>query len=237
MKKHISAIMLALPVLVSAADKPVNNEWKGEGELGFTQTSGNTKAESLNAKLGVEKKQKKWKHKAALETLQSSADGTESANRMVITARTEYKISKKIYTFAGLRYEKDKFSGYDHQSSLSLGIGKEFINNDSHELDASLGFGYRQVKDSATSNVSGDGIVAANLNYLYKISKYAAFKEKLLIESGDTNTYIESETSLKMKINGNLSSKIAYTIKQNSSVPVGTKKTDTVTIIALVYGF
>ena len=237
MIKHITVLMFSLPALVSAEDKPGNNEWKGEGELGYTQTSGNSKSKSLNAKLGIEKKQEKWKHKATLETLQSSSDGTESANRMVITARTEYKTNEKMYTFAGLRYEKDKFSGYDNQSSISLGIGKEFINNDRHELDASLGLGYRQVKDTATSKVSGDGIVTGNLNYLHKISPHATFREKVLIESGNTNTYIESETSLKMKINGNLSSKIAYTVKQNSTVPAGTKKTDTVTTIALVYGF
>jgi len=237
MKKYITAFAIALPTLVNAADEPGNNEWKGEGELGFTQTSGNTESKSLNAKLGVVKKHHKWTHKANLEALQASINGTESTNRTIADARTEYEFGKKTYTFAGLRYEEDKFSGYDYQSSVSLGFGNQFLKNDNYELDASLGLGYRRLKDTATSVVSGDGIITGNLNYLYKISKYATFKEKILIEAGDANTYTEAETSLKMKINGNLASKIAYTIKQNSTVPAGTKKTDTVTTIALVYGF
>jgi putative salt-induced outer membrane protein len=40
-----------------------------------------------------------------------------------------------------------------------------------------------------------------------------------------------------MKVNGNLASKIAYTIKSNSDVPAGTEKTDKITSITLVYSF
>ena len=82
-----------------------------------------------------------------------------------------------------------------------------------------------------------EGIFTASLNYTYIISTHATFKEKILVETGDTNTYSESETSLKMKINGNLASKITYTVKNNSKVPVGAKETDKITTIALVYGF
>ncbi len=237
MNKYIILLALILPGVVSAENESKSSEWKGEGELGFTQTSGNTDSESLNAKLGIEKTHNKWTNKAGLEILKSSTDGVESANRSVLTARTEYKFAEKTYIFAALRYEDDEFSGYDYQSSLSFGLGKQFIKNDNHEFDASAGIGYRQLKVSATSQTSNEAIVTGRLNYQYNISKASVFSEKILFEAGDSNTYTESETSLKTQLNGNLASKIAYTVKHNSDVPVGTEKKDTVTTIALVYSF
>ena len=237
MKKQIMLLPFLLPSLAFAVDEVKTNEWKGEGELGFTSTSGNTDSESLNTKLGIAKSHGLWTHKAGIQSLKATTGGVESSNRLILTERSEYKFAEKAYVFGALRYENDKFSGYDYQTSLSFGIGKQFIKNDTHELDASVGLGYRQLKETLTEKMSSDGIITGNLNYLYNVSKYAVFKEKLLFESGDSNTYSESETSLKMKINGNLASKIAYTVKHNSTVPVGTKKTDTVTTIALVYSF
>lgn len=237
MNKYIMLIVLLLPGLAAAIDQAKTNEWKGEGELGFTSTSGNTDSKSLNAKLGVERKHEKWTHKAGLETLQASASGVKSADRATFSARSEYKFGEKAYTFGAIRYENDKFSGYDYNSSITFGVGEQFIKNESHELDVSAGLGYREKKETATGKVFDEGIITGSLNYTYIISTHATFKEKILVEAGDSNTYSESETSLKMKINGNLSSKITYTVKNNSKVPVGTKETDTITTIALVYGF
>lgn len=237
MYKYIMIIVLLSPNLAAAVEQEKTNEWKGEGELGFTSTSGNTNSENLNAKLGVEKKHKKWTHRAAIEALQASSSNVKSADRTTFTARSEYKFGVKAYTFGAIRYEDDKFSGYDYQSSITIGIGEQFIKNESHKLDASAGLGYREKKEVVAGKVLSEGIFTAGLNYSYIISKHATFKEKILVETGATNTYSESETSLKMKINGNLASKIAYTVKNNSNVPVGAKKTDTITTIALVYGF
>ena len=237
MNKYIMLIVFLVPSLATAVDETKINEWKGEGELGYTSTSGNTDSKSLNAKLGVEKKHEKWTHKAGLETLQASASGVKSADRATFSARSEYKFGEKAYAFGAIRYENDTFSGYDYQSSITFGVGEQFIKNESHELDASVGLGYREKKETTTGNVVDEGILTGSLNYTYIISTHATFKEKILFEAGDTNTYSESETSLKMKINGNLASKITYTVKNNSKVPAGTKKTDTITTVALVYGF
>lgn len=237
MNKYLILITLLLPNLTSAEEPAKKNEWKGEGELGYTSTSGNTVSKNLNTKLGIEKKHKKWTQKATIEALQASSSGVKSADRTTLTARSEYRYAKKAYAFGALRYENDKFSGYEYQSSITIGIGEQFIKNESHILDASAGIGYREKKETTQAKAFDEGIFSGSLNYSYNISTHATFKEKILIESGATNTYSESETSLKMKINGNLASKIAYTVKNNSQVPAGAKKTDTITTVALVYGF
>ncbi|MCW9013885.1 MAG: DUF481 domain-containing protein [Gammaproteobacteria bacterium] len=229
--KKILAILLLAPGLVGAA------EWKGEGELGFTSTSGNTDSDTLNTKLSLSKEHDKWKHTGSLQVLKSSTDNVDSADSKIFQEKSRYKFLEKTYAFVGLRYEDDKFSGFDYQSSVSLGFGHEFLKGDVHSLDASLGLGYRKTKDTATQQTESEGIIKAEADYGYVISKHASFSEKILVESGDSNTHSESETGLKMKINASLSSKITYSIKRNSDVPAGTEKTDKITAITLVYGF
>ena len=80
-------------------------------------------------------------------------------------------------------------------------------------------------------------IVTGEARYAYRISETATLSEDLLVESGDDNTYTESNTALTSKINGNLALKLSYLVKHNSDVPDGTEKTDKITSISLIYGF
>ena len=233
MKKRLGIIILlmGMPVVVMAS------EWKGEGELGYTTTSGNSDSESLNTKLSVSKEKNKWRHKASIEALKSSTDNVTSADRFVFTEKTEYLFGEKTYSFVSLRYEDDEFTGFVYQSSVSLGIGSRFIESDTHVLDASAGLGFRRTKDVLTMLIHEDAILKLEANYKYTVSDNAILSEDVLVESGSENTHSESVTALKTKINGNLSSKISYAVKRNSNVPVGTKNTDTVTTVSLIYGF
>ena len=224
-------LLIAHPVMA------LESEWKGEGELGYTSTSGNSDSESLNTRLSISNEKDKWRHKAVIEALKTSADNVTSADRFVFTEKTEYQFGKKTYSFMSLRYEDDEFTGFVYQSSISLGIGSRFIESDVHVFDASAGLGYRRTKDALTMLIHEDGILKLEANYKYTISESAVFSEDLLVESGDENTHSESVTALKTKINGNLSSKISYTVKRNSDVAVGTEKTDTITTVSLIYGF
>jgi len=221
----------------AAAPQTEKNQWKGEGALGYTATSGNTESDSLNAKLGISKEKARWKHSASIESLKTTTDSVTSADRLVFKEKSEYSLGEKAYVFGKLRYEDDKFSGYDYQSSIAFGAGARFIDTEVQVLDASAGIGYRKIKDAVTLLTEEEGILTADASYEYKISNSAAFSEQLSVESGDNNTYSESETALTTKINSSLASKISYLVKHNSEVPVGTEKTDKVLTVSLVYSF
>ncbi|TNF34119.1 MAG: DUF481 domain-containing protein, partial [Gammaproteobacteria bacterium] len=174
---------------------------------------------------------------ANLEVLKTSTDNVTSADSLVFKEKSQYSLTEKSYAFGKLRYEDDKFSGFDYQAALTFGFGSRFIENDAHVLDASIGAGYRSSKDAATQETHDEAVVSADAKYEYKISSTATFSQAVLIESGEDNTHSESETVLKTRINGNLSSKITYQIKHNSDVPVGIEKTDKILAVSLVYSF
>ncbi|RDH83016.1 MAG: hypothetical protein DIZ80_12195 [endosymbiont of Galathealinum brachiosum] len=211
-------------------------EWTGEGEFGFTSTSGNTDSKNLNAKLGIGKKHDKWEHNAKLELLKASADGADSADSMVLTEKSEYRFVEKTFAYGKLRHEEDEFSGFDHQSVISFGAGHVFIDGGKHNLEGSVGIGYRDLETDAGTEEQ-EAIIDGELKYAYKISETSEFNQNFYIESGDSNTYSKSETFLKLVIVGNLGAKFGYEVKRNSDVPVGTDKTDTITTVTLVYTF
>lgn len=239
MLKKILLAGCLLPLSVNAAehDESTPAEWKGEGEFGFTSTSGNTDSENVKASLKISRELAKWKHKASIEAIRAEADDVTSADSLVLRGRSEYAIEENRYLFGQLRYEDDEFSGYDYQASLTLGVGSRLIQNERQLLDLSIGLGFRSIKDSVTGDTEDEGIVTAELAYEYKISETATFIQTILIESGDENTHSEAETALKTKIDGNLSAKISYLVKRNSEVPASTEKKDEIVTVSLVYGF
>ncbi len=211
-------------------------DWHGEGELGFTSTSGNTDSDSLNAKLGIGKNHGNWTHNGQVSLLKSSNNGDDSADRFVFTEKSEYKFAEKTFVYGRIRHEVDKFSGFDHQSILSFGLGHGFINNEKHTLEGSMGVGYSDLEtdDGITTN---SAIFDGEIKYAYKISETSKFIQNLYVESGSDNTYSKSETYLHLVIIGALGAKIGFEVKNNTDVPVGIEKTDKVTTITLVYAF
>lgn len=232
-KQSLHLLLLSTSLLTAPA---YAGDWTGEGEFGFTSTSGNTDSQSLNAKLGIGKKSGQWDHNAKVEALQSSNSGVDSAEVFVFTEKSEYRFAEKTFAYGKLRHEEDRFSGFDHQSVVSAGAGHVFIEGGKNVLEASAGIGYRD-SETDTGIKEQEAVFDGELKYTYKISETSEFNQNILLESGDSNTYTKSETFLKLVVVGNLGAKFSYEVKNNSDVPAGTDKTDTITTVTLVYSF
>jgi len=236
MNKKIAVAVIS--GLILATSGPVTADpLKGEGELGFTSTSGNTHNKNLNAALSLSKTDGIWRHKGKLEAVGSTTDSATTAERYLLTAKTTRDFTAKSYAFGSLRYDNDRFSGYDYQTSVAVGVGTRVIEDAVQTLDGSVGLGVNSNQDAITGKTEQQGVLQLQGNYLRNISASAVFTEDLTVEGGSNNTYIESVTGLKMTIIGALASKLSFTVKRNSSVPAGTSKTDTLSAVTLVYSF
>lgn len=219
------------------AQDEADNDWHGEGSLGITNISGNSDSETINAKLGLEREIEAWKHSGSLAAIRAETDGDESADSVVLRARSEYSFSDKSYWFGQFRREEDEFSGFDSQTSITVGAGTRLMESAPHLLDVSIGVGARRLEPQDSDETEEDGVVVAGLDYHYTISETASLGQTLTIEDGSENTYTEAETTLLTQIEGNLAAKISFLLKRNSDVPEGTDKSDRITTVSLVYGF
>jgi len=245
--RMLSRTMLAATLLVAASAHARDGAgesqqgWSGSGELGWVSTSGNSNTQTLNAKLAAQLDRDLWTYKGGLNVLRASEDGDKTAERYEATAKTQYHFNEKSYWFNAFRYEDDRFSGFDYQTTLTTGYGRTLLDSDTQKLDTEIGVGARRSKPSDGSGTmpesSTEAILRGGAEYAWRITDTTKFTNDLLVESGQDNTYAENQAALSVAINSRFSVKLGYAVRHNSEVPVGTDKTDTVSTVNLVYSF
>jgi len=233
-----TALLLLTTASVGNATDPqvTDTSWKGDVELGIVTTTGNTETETINAKAKATTEREKWRHTVFLESLNSSSGGDTTAERYVVNGQSDYKFGEHNYLFIMVNYENARFSGYDYRVSEALGYGRRVIGNNTLTLDLEIGPGARQSKLD-TGDSENEVTMRGAAKLAWKISDTSTFTTDLNTDVGEDTTVTKSVTALTAQINGSLATKITYTIKNTSDVPVGIEKTDTETAVTLVYSF
>jgi putative salt-induced outer membrane protein len=231
---------LAISTTASAgafAEDAVNdNAWKGNVEIGFVTTDGNTKTETLNAKAKAETEREKWRHTINLEALNSSDHGVSTADRYLLSGQSNFKMGAKNFFYVLVSYENDNFSGYNYRLTESVGYGRRVIADPGLTLDLEIGPGARQSKlDSGDKE--DELMVRGAAKLAWKVSATSKFSEELSVDAGEDVTVTKSVTALSAKVNSSLATKLTYTLKNTSDVPPGIEKTDSEMAVTLVYDF
>jgi putative salt-induced outer membrane protein len=208
----------------------------GKIALGYLATSGNSDSENLSLNFGGDYYGDVWHHKLDGRAVKASTSGITSAEAYGLSWQSGRDLGDKSYIFGRAAWDQDKFSGYDQQLREVVGYGRHFLATDKHTLNGEIGIGYRQ-SDLRDGTSEDESITRLSMDYLYKLSDTAEFKQTLGVESGSANTYTESVTSLSAKVSMKLAIVLSYTIKRNSDVPVGTVRKDTFTAVSLEYSF
>ncbi len=236
MKKVSLALAGSIAVMGAASVQAAEASWSGEAELGIVATSGNTETQTINAKAKAENERDQWRHKLALEALNTDSGGSTTAERYNFSGQSNFKLSERQFLFGVVTYENDRFSGYDSRTTEALGYGARVVEQESLKLDIEAGLGARQSKLSLGGTES-EGLIHLAGNLAWEVSKTSSFTQELVSDIGEDSTVTKSVTALKTQVNGSLAMKLSYTLKNTSEVPAGKEKTDTETAVTLVYGF
>ena len=233
---RIPFVLITVASLAGAA-APAMAEWKGKSELGIVFARGNSDTDTANASLGMASESNQWKHGFGVALLRSATSGNKTAERYGGFWQSDYKFSERDYWFGGLRAERDKFSGFDYQASLTTGYGRKFIDTATTKIAGQIGAGYRRSKNAITGASMGDAIGTGQLTYEQALTDTTRVIEKLVVESGSSNTFASNELALQVKMSDAFALSAGIAVRHNSDPPVGLKKTDTLTTLNLVYGF
>ena len=215
-------------------------EWKGEAELGYVKTGGNTDTSSLNAKAKAEQEVEKWRNTVELGALNNDTSGITTAERYFVTGQSNFKFTERSYLFGLAGFETDKFSGYDYRTAFTLGYGNRVMNNEAVTLDLEIAPGMRRSKLELSGVLEDEFIILGKLAFLWNISDNTKLTEDLSTAVGDSakgGTVTRSVTALESQVAGSLFTKISYSIRHASVVPAGKKKTDDIFAVALLYKF
>lgn len=237
----------AVPNATVAAPAP---KLSGGGELGYAATNGNSNTESLNGRLDVTYSDGIWRHSANLFGLRSRSEYMDdddgggvqrktrtTANRYTFGANSGYKMDERGTINTSLRLEEDDFGTYSRQQSLSLSYGNRVIDSERAQLDLQFGPGYRSahnaLEDRNEASVIGRGL----FDLRYSLTDNTEIVNKLLVESGEYNTFAQNDLGVSVTMNSHLALKAGWQARHNSDVSPDLKKTDTLTTMNVVYKF
>ncbi len=237
MQRGLAAAIILTCSLANAAFADEDKVgWHGEGEFGLAITSGNSDTETLNGSLKLVNKQELWRHTLDAKALSVSDNESTTAERYTFGYKADRTLSEHDYLFGAFRYDDDRFSGFDFQSTLTAGYGRRVFERSRSKLEVELGLGYRFAETNVGENEDG---VTARLygDYHYEVSENALFTQSLLVEPSSENTFTESITAFKVGFAEKLALKLSFTVRNNSSTPADTVSTDRITSAAVVYSF
>ena len=219
-------------------EEEVELGWEGSGEFGFVSTTGNTETVALNTKLNFILTQERWRHRFTGTALNTSEDGIQDNERYTMELQSDRKLSEKSWLFGAFRWDADKFGSYDPQMSLTAGYGRQLMKSEKHELRGEIGAGYKKLEERESGDSSSDAILRILLDDSWQVFKTTQWTNRLLIETGSTNTFTQFNSGLAVSMTERFAVKLGFELRNNTNVPPGeTESTDTITSVNLVYNF
>ena len=228
-------VLLAVLVMALLPVTPAAAQWSGKGQLGIVVSSGNSTAKSGSLKLAATDIAGPWTHKFNFAAVYSSDAVSTTAQRWEAQEQSNYAIDKDDFVFGGLRYENDRYSGFDHQATLSAGLGHLFFRTDVNQLSAQLGAGYKTAETRKPKLTESSMAAIGSLDYRHVFNASTSLLDKATVEYAKDNTFLQNEIAVEVKMTTKLALAVAFQVRNNSSPPAGFKKTDTLATVNVVY--
>lgn len=222
------------------------DNWNGEGQIGFFQSSGNTDSMGLTAQIELNREGIDWEHKFRAAADFRRNNGATDREQFMALYEPRYQINERLFAYALAQYERDRFQGFSGRYSFSGGLGYRLIDNDAMHLAVKAGPAWRKtefVNGTSESNIAA----LAGLDFDWRISdriKLTQDTNAVADAGGSAVAIIDSNnvtlnliTGLEGKISDSLTARLSYTVEYDSNPPAGAVSTDTLTRFTLVYGF
>jgi putative salt-induced outer membrane protein len=213
------------------------SQWRGDAELGYLATSGNTETETTHTRWRIQNDRPNWIHAFRVEaTIARTAEDTSAVEEYRASQRSAYKLTAVDYLFEKLRYERNVAQGFHYRWSEVVGYGRRVYGSAAATVYLEAGPGARQTW-LLDETVQREALLVVSGEWNWNFTPTATLNEFLVAEAGETNTYTNWTSALTVRINSRFSSRISYDVVDNSDVPEGIEHTDTTTTVTIVYAF
>lgn len=210
--------------------------WKGEGQIGATLSTGNTNSRGLSAGLALARKGLDWNYKFRAQADYQRTNGRTSVERFLTEVEPQYRVSDRAFAYGLARWEQDRVLGYDTRWNVSGGLGYKLIDEKSMSLSLKGGPTWRHT-DYVSGFTDSELTALAGVDFGWQLSPTLRVTQVASTIVGERNMATSSLTSLSAKLTGALSARLAYSAEIDTNPPPGIEKVDTLTRFTLVYGF
>lgn len=228
----------------------------GSAELGFLYKTGNTHSADIKTGIDIRFDKDRWSSLLNIDLLIKKTDIADedtdelhfstTDQKWAIASQTNYSLdnSEKNYIYGNIWHEKDKFSSFINQSSVSTGWGRHWYKTNNASLWGDIGPGFKrdqlQATDSESKKTITSWIIQAQAIYIRKLGEHVELKQYFSAKQAiktDENSIYKAETSITTKLISTLQVKFTFTVNYNTNIEDEKKNLDTQTAVTLVYSF
>ncbi|MRJ02110.1 MAG: DUF481 domain-containing protein [Epsilonproteobacteria bacterium] len=212
-------------------------------DLGFTNTTGNSKTTNVNGKYGLLYKTTGYNSqpldlKFSLSAFYAENDDVKSNEEYTSSLSLEQFIYNGwlgYFTFDWLR--NPDFKNYDGKYEFGLGAGKEVYKDERSSLKLKLGVGYNVLDFADETSTDTFASLLQQIDYTNKLNElsllYGSIRANEGFEDWGDNYEIKGTLGLKFNLTNSVHAVLEEQVTYDNLPPAGFKKTDTKTIVRL----
>lgn len=217
-----------------AADTP-DGKWRGNANLAFSKSSGNTDSSTFSAAVDEVRATAADKISAYASSLYGSSNGVKNNDKTRLGARYDYNLSPQLFGFGLGDLERDSIANLQLRTSLGGGLGYHVIQTDPTTFDVFGGLAYSKANMIVGADVSGAELLLGEES-THKLSDTVRFKQKLtyypsLKNSGQYRSIFD--VSLVVDISSTIGLSVGLQNKHATDVAPGVKHNDTFLLTGL----
>ncbi|GLP95729.1 DUF481 domain-containing protein [Paraferrimonas sedimenticola] len=219
-----------------------SNPFSAEVEMGLQLTTGNTVANSFNGRTKVIYDTLNAKQEGNFRAYFASDSEKITAQQYQLQFQSDRKFADGDYLYGRGDLTWDEFGSFTRQYIFSTGYGFDVLQNSRSKLSFEAGPGYRLSLPQVSADVpkpedEREVIARGAAKFEHKLQEYTTFNADLVSEVGEKNTVTTLDLSYKNLFFKDWALKVGLFIKHNRVVPEGSKNTDTITTVNLLYTF
>ena len=225
---------------------PAYNPWAGtNASAGGTNNTGNSGGRNFNSGLFISYSPTPTKDYGWLFTLnntyqysQTDAKGA-TANKFVLTQKTNYMFNEYNGLFANFIYTNDKFDTFKYQTQENIGYTRLLYKNDDNTMKLVLnaGPGFLQTRSAETNEFKNAPSWLTLFTYSWNITPDTTFTQTAQNTLASTNTNTLLVSAITTTLYKQLALQTSFQWSYDSKVAEDKYSVNTLTKLSLVYNF
>lgn len=211
----------------------------GRAELSFVNTTGNASTQTLGTAAELRVRPGPWTLASKARYVRTNADDQLQAENLVSELRIGRPLFDEVSMYGETRYLRNTFAGIRRQTTVEVGMSKEFARGEPRHLRGELAVGHID-EDRLTGVDRRLTSGTAGLRYGLSLAKQGQWTQEAYFTTalGDSSDWrLRHEASVSASLNTVLSLKFSHTLTYLHEPVPGFERTDTVGSAALVAKF
>jgi putative salt-induced outer membrane protein YdiY len=210
--------------------------WDVQIGASFVGTSGNSDTSSAGADFGLHRRWLVWQMESAASAVRTSNQDVRTAERYLGALRGQRKLTPLFGLSAGIKLERDKFSGMNFRSIPDVGLTWALVRRSAWTLDGITGIALNHENPTIGPKRNNPVGVLQLLSRIplgasgattQRVTFYPDFKDHDAHRS-------EMELAAQAAMNSRFALKLGYLVRRSNAPVPGFKKTDSMTTASVV---